>query len=67
MTGDQASLRGPYPFLRGGDRARSADVDHCLLVETDSVHRIQQCHLAVHHILRDLVHTLLADARSELQ
>lgn len=47
----------------GGELARNASVDHCLIVETDSVHRIQECHLVCYHILWDLVHTLLADER----
>lgn len=37
--------------------------DHCLVVPTTSVHRIQECHVAAYHILWDLVHTLLADDR----
>lgn len=49
--------------MSGGEMAASAHVDHCLVVETDSIHRIQECHLAVYHILWDLVHTLLADKR----
>lgn len=47
----------------GGKMARSADVDHCLIVQTDSIHRIQETHLAIYHILWDLVHTLLAQDR----
>lgn len=47
----------------GGTVARSAAVDHCLVVETDSIHRIQECHVAIYHILWDLVHTLLATER----
>jgi D-sedoheptulose 7-phosphate isomerase len=47
----------------GGKIAKSTDVDHCLVVQTDSVHRIQECHLVIYHILWDLVHTLLADDR----
>lgn len=50
----------------GGEMARSAAIDHCLIVETDSVHRIQECHLVCYHILWDLVHTLLADERGFL-
>ena len=47
-----------------GGRIRGSDnVDHCLVVETDSIHRIQECHVAIYHILWDLVHTLLADQR----
>lgn len=47
----------------GGELATHKAVDHCLIVETDSVHRIQECHLVSYHILWDLVHTLLADER----
>lgn len=47
----------------GGAVARSSAVDHCLVVETDSIHRIQECHVAIYHILWDLVHTLLAQDR----
>jgi D-sedoheptulose 7-phosphate isomerase len=50
----------------GGDGGRMKTcgfVDHCLIVETASVHRVQECHVAAYHILWDLVHTLLADTR----
>jgi D-sedoheptulose 7-phosphate isomerase len=47
----------------GGSVARSSAIDHCLVVETDSIHRIQECHVAIYHILWDLVHTLLANDR----
>jgi len=43
--------------------AASPDLDHCLVVRSDSIHRVQECHLAIYHILWDLVHTLLADSR----
>lgn len=48
----------------GGEMARCADIDHCLVVRTDSVHRVQEVHVATYHILWDLVHTLLADDRA---
>jgi len=54
--------------LAGGDGGRmkeSRDVDHCLVVESDSIHRVQECHVAIYHILWDLVHTLLADKRGQ--
>ncbi|MFW0754105.1 D-sedoheptulose-7-phosphate isomerase [Pseudomonas sp. H11T01] len=51
----------------GGEMARSADLDHCLVVPTDSIHRIQEVHVATYHILWDLVHTLLADERGGLE
>jgi D-sedoheptulose 7-phosphate isomerase len=47
----------------GGVVARSPAVEHCLIVETDSIHRVQECHVAIYHILWDLVHTLLAKDR----
>ena len=50
----------------GGKMARSRDVDHCLIVPSDSIHRIQESHVTTYHILWDLVHTLLADDRGAL-
>lgn len=50
----------------GGAMAQSPDLDICLTVATDSIHRIQECHVATYHILWDLVHTLLADDRGDL-
>jgi D-sedoheptulose 7-phosphate isomerase len=50
----------------GGALSRSADIDHCLVVASDSVHRVQETHVAIYHILWDLVHTLLADDRGGL-
>lgn len=48
----------------GGGRMReSADVDLCLVVPSDSIHRVQETHVALYHILWDLTHTLLADDR----
>ena len=47
----------------GGALAKSADVDHCLTVSSDSSHRGQETHVAIYHIVWDLVHTLLADSR----
>jgi D-sedoheptulose 7-phosphate isomerase len=52
--------------LTGGDGGRmktSGVVDHCLVVPSSSIHRIQECHVIAYHILWDLVHTLLADDR----
>ncbi len=54
----------------GGDGGRmrtSRAVEHCLVVATTSVHRIQECHVTAYHILWDLVHTLLADDRGSAQ
>ena len=52
--------------MDGGEMAKSTCLDHCLVVPTDSIHRIQECHVAIYHILWDLVHTLLADERGGL-
>ena len=52
--------------LAGGDGGRmraSTEVDLCLVVPTDSIHRVQETHVALYHILWDLTHTLLADDR----
>jgi D-sedoheptulose 7-phosphate isomerase len=51
--------------MGGGAMARMG-LDHCLVVETDSIHRVQECHVAIYHIVWDLVHTLLADDRGGL-
>lgn len=55
--------------LLGGDggETMNAGLDHCLVVESDSIHRIQECHVFIYHVLWDLVHTLLADERGDLQ
>ena len=50
----------------GGRMAHSGALDHCLVVQSDSIHRIQETHVAIYHILWDLVHTLLADQRGKL-
>jgi D-sedoheptulose 7-phosphate isomerase len=50
----------------GGKMKESRDLDYCLVAPGDSVHRIQECHVAIYHILWDLVHTLLADKRGGL-
>ncbi len=50
----------------GGEMKNSGLLDHCLVVETDSIHRVQEVHVTCYHILWDLVHTLLADQRGFL-
>jgi D-sedoheptulose 7-phosphate isomerase len=50
----------------GGQMKTSPSVDFCLVVPSDSIHRIQECHVAIYHILWDLVHTLLSDKRGGL-
>jgi D-sedoheptulose 7-phosphate isomerase len=50
----------------GGEMLSSGLVDHCLVVETDSIHRVQEVHVSCYHILWDLVHTLLADQRGSM-
>ena len=52
--------------LLGGDGGRIRDaltLDHCLVVSTNNIHRIQETHVACYHILWDLVHTLMAAQR----
>jgi D-sedoheptulose 7-phosphate isomerase len=51
--------------MSGGEMVK-IKLDHCLVVETDSIHRVQECHVIIYHILWDLVHTLLADNRGSL-
>lgn len=50
----------------GGAMAASGFVDHCLVVPSDSIHRVQEVHVACYHVLWDLVHTLLADRRGRV-
>lgn len=50
----------------GGSLVSSGVVDYCLNVNTDSIHRIQECHLMCYHILWDLVHSLLAATRGQI-
>ncbi len=50
----------------GGNMLTSPNVDHCLVAPTDSIHRVQECHVMIYHILWDLIHTLLADKRGGL-
>ncbi len=52
-----------FAGMNGGDMLKSQAVDLCLVVESNSVHRIQESHLTTYHILWDLVHSLLADNR----
>jgi D-sedoheptulose 7-phosphate isomerase len=34
-------------------------LDYCLTVPTSSIHRIQETHVALYHIMWDMVHTFL--------
>jgi D-sedoheptulose 7-phosphate isomerase len=47
----------------GGAMKTSGLCEHLLVVETDSVHRIQEVHVTAYHLLWDLTHTLLAERR----
>jgi D-sedoheptulose 7-phosphate isomerase len=64
---EAAKALGVVTFgLAGGDGGRMLScglVDHCLVVESASIHRVQECHVTAYHVLWDLVHTLLADDR----
>jgi D-sedoheptulose 7-phosphate isomerase len=51
--------------MSGGEMAEIG-LDHCLVVASDSIHRIQECHVTIYHVLWDLVHSLLADDRGAL-
>ena len=51
--------------MSGGEMAKIG-LDYCLVVDSDSIHRIQECHVTIYHILWDLVHSLLADERGSL-
>jgi D-sedoheptulose 7-phosphate isomerase len=50
----------------GGQMRSSGLLDHCLCVPSDSIHRVQEVHVAIYHILWDLTHTILADKRGHL-
>ncbi|QBB72117.1 SIS domain-containing protein [Pseudolysobacter antarcticus] len=48
----------------GGAMAHAVYIDLCLTVGSDSIHRVQETHVAIYHILWDLTHSLLADDRA---
>ena len=48
----------------GGEMARSGDVDHCLVVRSDSIHRIQETHGALAVALWSAVQRRLAPAEA---
>ena len=50
----------------GGFMLKSENIDRCLVVRSDSIHRVQETHVAIYHILWDLVHTLLSYNRGKL-
>jgi D-sedoheptulose 7-phosphate isomerase len=49
----------------GGDGGKMAEMhaggllDFCLTVPTSSIHRIQETHVTLYHIMWDMVHTFL--------
>ena len=51
----------------GGAMLNCGAVDHCLVVPTASIHRVQECHVVAYHILWDLTHSLLAERGGEEQ
>lgn len=66
---EQAQKSGATTIaLTGGNGGEMATMglDQCLIVESDSIHRTQECHVIIYHLLWDLVHTLLADERGNL-
>lgn len=54
----------------GGDGGRMAELrgegalDHCLTVPTQSIHRIQETHVTLYHVVWDMVHALLQREQS---
>jgi D-sedoheptulose 7-phosphate isomerase len=59
--------------LAGGDGGRMAELhaaqaapEHCLVVPTASIHRVQETHVALYHIIWDLAHEFL-QRRSPLE
>jgi hypothetical protein len=60
--------RAFYPFLHADEREprelmeelRGAGLpDFCLTVPTPSIHRIQETHVTLYHVMWDMVHTFL--------
>ena len=48
--------------LTGKDGGRMVDLaDHCFVVPSFSIHRIQETHVALYHIVWDLVHVALGE------
>lgn len=47
--------------------ATSGLIDHCLTVPTSSIHRIQESHVALYHIMWDMVHTILQSGVESLE
>ena len=49
----------------GGDGGKISNmhvdgkIDYCLIVPTSSIHRVQETHVALYHIMWDLVHEFL--------
>ncbi len=75
-SGESANLRRAFEQARsmqmrtfalvggdGGAIAKSSAVEHVLRVPSDSIHRVQEVHVCIYHVLWDLVHTLLANQR----
>ncbi len=65
------SMRLATIGFAGGEGGRMAEMhadgalDVCLTVPTSSIHRIQETHVTLYHVLWDLVHTILQDRRGE--
>jgi D-sedoheptulose 7-phosphate isomerase len=55
----------------GGKMAAAAEggglLDYCLTVPTSSIHRIQESHVALYHIMWDMVHTILQSGVESLE
>jgi len=48
----------------GGAMAQAEYIELCLTVPSGSIHRVQETHVAIYHILWDLTHSLLVDDRA---
>ena len=51
----------------GGEMSSSEYIDYCLVVQADSIHRIQECHVLIYHILWDIAHSILSDERKSIK
>ena len=49
----------------GGEMAVAGLLNYCLTVPTPSIHRIQETHVALYHIMWDLVHSFLQHGMSD--
>jgi D-sedoheptulose 7-phosphate isomerase len=59
---ESAAVKEEFFAFTGKDGGRfPALADHCFVVPSFSIHRIQETHVALYHIVRDLVHVALGE------